>query len=43
MKIANSLLSLAALGSVLAVGSSYAQQPAAQVPQSAPVVGKAHE
>jgi predicted SnoaL-like aldol condensation-catalyzing enzyme len=43
MKIANSLFSLAALGSVFAVGSSYAQQPAAQVPQSAPVVGKADE
>jgi predicted SnoaL-like aldol condensation-catalyzing enzyme len=43
MKIANGLLGLAALGSVLAVGASYAQQQAAQVPQSAPVVGKADE
>ena len=43
MKVSKGLMGVAALASILGAGSSYAQQPAAQVPQSAPVVGKADE
>ena len=42
MRVTTYLVGLAALTSMLSVGSSFAQQ-AAQVPQSAPVVGKADE
>ena len=42
MRVKKCLVGLAALSSMLTVGSSFAQQ-AAQVPQSAPVVGKADE
>ena len=43
MRATKSLIGLAVLGSVLTAGSTFAQQAAAPVPQSAPVVGKADE